>query len=97
MLKSITADMKLNKNPLNNSTKKFHFYGGHDNSISSMMYALGNYNEVNPPYCAALIFELRKKGNKNFIVVSIFVERMQEIFIIIRKYLKETKVMRRIT
>lgn len=78
MLKSIIADMKLNRNRQNNSTRKFHFYSGHDNSISSMMYALGNYEGVNPPYCSALIFELRKKGNKNFIVVSIL--RVAKIF-----------------
>lgn len=68
-MKSIILDMESAKNLTNDSRKIFHFYSGHDTTIAAMMYVLGNYNQVNPPFGSALILEIRNKGNDNFIVV----------------------------
>lgn len=61
--------MESAKNLTNDFRKIFHFYGGHDLTIVSIMYAFGNYNGVNPPFGSVLVLEMRNKGKDNFIVV----------------------------
>lgn len=66
--KSLTKAMNRTAN--GNSTQLFNFYSGHDSTIMVMMIALGIYNNIDPPYSAALIFELRQKSNEKIVTVN---------------------------
>lgn len=71
-MKSITANLVSAMNLTNDSRKIFNFYSGHEETITALMNALGNYNGENPSYAGTLILELRNKGKDNFILVSTY-------------------------
>lgn len=50
----------------------FHFYSGHDLTVSVLLNTLGVFNGFAPPYCAAVIVELREKDSDYFVTVSMF-------------------------
>lgn len=45
----------------------FHFYSGHDTTISVLLTALDLYDGIPPPYSTSVIFELRQK-DKDYVV-----------------------------
>lgn len=49
----------------------FHFYSGHDTTISVLLTALDIYNGIPPPYSTSVIFELRKKYD-NYVVTILY-------------------------
>lgn len=58
----------MNKKVNNDSnfTQTLHVYSGHDTTIETITRALQIYNNIQPPYGTALMFELRKRNNTEF-------------------------------
>lgn len=51
-------------------TRPLHLFSGHDSTITTIMRALKMYQNVNPPFGAALGFELRSRDNAHYVTVS---------------------------
>lgn len=64
-------DMKK-KRANGDRNETFQFYSGHDLTVAVLLNTLGVYNGFAPPYCAAVIVELRQKDSDYFVTVSMF-------------------------
>jgi hypothetical protein len=68
LLGHIISELK-SKRAKPQTEKVFQFYSGHDTNIIGLLNTMGAWDEkLLPPYCGALIFELRKLTEDDYIV-----------------------------
>lgn len=68
MIKHMTEKEKNQLSP----NRSMWIYSAHDSTIASLLNTLGVFERQNPPYTAAVIVELRLKGDAHFVTVSNF-------------------------
>lgn len=69
LIGNLIKDMELKIQGELNET--FHFYSGHDTTISVLLTALEIYNGIPPPYSTSVIVELRQKDD-NYVVTILY-------------------------
>ncbi|XP_065201847.1 prostatic acid phosphatase-like [Planococcus citri] len=67
LIGNLLKEMRLKINRQLNET--FHFYSGHDTTISVLLTALEIYNGIPPPYSTSVIIELREKDGNYFVTI----------------------------
>lgn len=68
LIGNLVNEMELKiKGELNET---FHFYSGHDTTISVLLTALDIYNGIPPPYSTSVIIELRQKDEDYVVTVK---------------------------
>lgn len=60
--------MKLKKFNLLQPNIKLWMYSAHDTNVAGLLNSLNVYNNILPPYAAAVFIELRKSMNNTFVV-----------------------------
>lgn len=71
LLNEIVHHMKLKRSGNLEPDVKLWIYSAHDTNVANLLNSLNVYNNLLPPYTAAVFLELRKNKSTNTYVVTV--------------------------